>query len=54
MIKFLKALFFPSGEERFIEGQEEIIVNKKEGTLIINTERDLSEDEIKDIMKRYL
>lgn len=55
MIKFLKALFFPEQKvEVVVEGDARITINKKEGTMVIDTTRDLSPEEIKDYMKKYL
>ena len=55
MLKFLKNLFFgDTQEEVFYECDTKITVNKRENSIVIDTIRDLSEQEIKDIMKRYL
>jgi hypothetical protein len=55
MFKFLKNLFFGgTQEEVFYECDTKITVNKRENSIVIDTIRDLSDREIKEIMDRYL
>lgn len=54
MIKFLKALFFPKDDEVIYEDDVKITLNRREGTMVIDTTRDLTPEELQDYMKRFL
>ena len=55
MIKFLKALFFPEQKvEVIVEGDARITIDKKKGTMVIDTTRDLTPEELQEYMKRFL
>ena len=53
MLKFLKNLFAGDDEEIYYECDTKITVNKKEGSIVIDSIRTLSEEEIEDIVRRY-